>query len=100
MADEQKVRLGAEAILIFDRHEPTDLASLSILRKLGWLSWFESVDVDERQTCQNKMPRSRLCSRAKGTFHIAGVPISAVNATAGHNHPDPLHISHHKQFHE
>ena len=104
MADQQKVRLGAEAILIFDRHEPTDLASLSILRNLGWLSWFESVDVDERQTCQDKMPnagsKAKHCWRAMGTFHIAGVPISVVNATAGRNQPDPLHIAHQRQFHE
>ena len=103
MADQQKVRVGAEAILIFDRHEATDLASLSILRKLGWLSWFETVAVDESQLCQNAagvQNKAKHCWRARGTFHIAGVPISLVNATAAHSQPDPLHISHHKEFQE
>lgn len=92
------VRRGAEAILVFDHSEPTDLASLSILRSLGWIQWLETVHVHEKKLCEAKRLSPKLCRRADGTFHLGSVRVSDVNATVAAAQPDPLQIAGERRF--
>ena len=89
MQTERKVHHDAEALLIFDRNEPTDLISLNTLTTLGWMRWIENVTVDERGLCKSNRVSRRFCWRAVGTFHLGSVRVRSVNIAVGEKQTDP-----------
>ena len=81
LMDAGVVRRSAEALLVFDDKEPTDVASLRTLQRLGWLDWVEVVAVDEKRMCIERS-LGRLCRRAEGTFRIGHVRLNRVSRHA------------------
>ncbi|KAL1515780.1 hypothetical protein AB1Y20_002396 [Prymnesium parvum] len=77
------IRASAQAVVLFDTKFQADLKSFAYLnRSRGWIQWSEQVPFDERQLCCAKHKWrgscSSICSRASGTFLIAGIPIQNV----------------------
>jgi hypothetical protein len=79
-----KVRMNAEAILIFDRKWPTDVKDYHFLENI--ISWSQTVQHDERGSCELhskdvdvRKETGFNCDRAFGSFIVAGVPVSGVS---------------------
>ena len=76
-----RVRADAEAVLLFDPAWPDDVESWSRLHP--YLGWQALIPYDERSQCEARqlvvsaVDASETCTRAAGTFVVAGVPVAA-----------------------
>lgn len=79
-----RIRMSAEAVILFDHSWSHDLHSLQRLRP--HLSWITNVSFDEVRLCHHLSARgvkNPLCrSRAQGKFSVGGIQIRDVNKIA------------------
>ena len=72
-----------------------DGKSFSDLHERGWMRWWKSVSFDERALCCERRHNCtghsdrNLCSRARGTFRIASILISAVGSNFTEDYRGP-----------
>jgi len=74
----------ALALLAFDPQYHPDMADLHILQGANMTDWVQSVGYDEYTACivsdDKDLSRDRrLCSRARGVFHLAAVAVKRID---------------------
>ena len=71
-----RIRATAEAVLLVDTSFRLDLKSWASFKHRA--AWQESVSFDERASCRQRSSKKmmHLCSRAKGRFIVAGIPLN------------------------
>jgi hypothetical protein len=79
--DAGSIRQSAMAIILFEVGYSDDIRSWQRLR--GIAAWNETVEFDETTLCKAQIEKRKhwLCSRAHGTFHVAGIRIADVDAS-------------------
>ena len=86
LQDKGLIRGTAEAVMCFDLKLFEDARSWRLLR--NWVTWSEEISFDGEKACLSrvganlKTPGGKVTvehcrARAKGTFIVAGIPVSA-----------------------
>ena len=86
IARREKIRPGAQAVVLFESKLRVDQESWLSLQR--FVAWSETVSFDECSPCRARFHQRikdytgpwSTCNRAVGSFHVAGVPLRALQS--------------------